>query len=56
MTKSRGNLFVEQWADGKLERFHDTLKSEYTYPNWPEAIEEANRRVIHFMLHYNDRL
>jgi len=40
-------------SNGKLERFHGTLKDEWFRPSCPETIEEANRKVQRFVQHYN---
>lgn len=40
-------------SNGKLERFHGTLKQECIRPACPSTIEQAERRVTSFVDHYN---
>ena len=40
-------------SNGKLERFHGTLKQECIRPSCPATVEEARRRVQDFVEHYN---
>lgn len=40
-------------SNGKLERFHGTLKQECIRPSCPVTVEEARRRVQDFVEHYN---
>ena len=40
-------------SNGKLERFHHTLKSEAIRPNTPLSIDDARRIVEKFVRHYN---
>lgn len=40
-------------SNGKLERFHGTLKQECIRPSCPATGEEAKRRVQDFVEHYN---
>jgi transposase InsO family protein len=40
-------------SNGKLERFHGTLKQECIRPSCPLTIDEAKRRVSLFVQHYN---
>lgn len=40
-------------SNGKLERWHGSLKRECIRPTCPASVEEARRRVAHFVEHYN---
>jgi transposase InsO family protein len=40
-------------SNGKLERFHHTLKSEAIRPNTPLSLDDARRIVEKFVKHYN---
>src|SRR4051812_15955632 len=40
-------------SNGKLERWHGSLKSECIRPAAPASLEEARRRVADYVEHYN---
>jgi transposase InsO family protein len=40
-------------SNGKLERWHGSLKQECVRPACPGSLEEARRRVAEFVEHYN---
>jgi hypothetical protein len=40
-------------SNGKLERFHKTLKSECIRPQTPLSLEDARRIVSNYVEHYN---
>ena len=40
-------------SNGKLERFHGTLKQECIRPTCPATVQEARRRVTAYVEHYN---
>ena len=40
-------------SNGKLKRWHGTLKQEYIRPSCPATVEEARRRVRAYVDHYN---
>jgi transposase InsO family protein len=40
-------------SNGKLERFHGTLKQECIRPSCPATVAEARRRVCAYVEHYN---
>lgn len=40
-------------SNGKLERWHGSLKRECVRPACPGSLEEARRRVANFVAHYN---
>jgi transposase InsO family protein len=40
-------------SNGKLERWHGSLKRECIRPACPATVEEARRRVADFVAHYN---
>ena len=40
-------------SNGKLERWHGSLKQECIRPTCPASLEEARRRVERFVEHYN---
>jgi putative transposase len=41
-------------SNGKLERYHKSLKSECIRPKTPLSLEDAKRAVGEFVSHYND--
>lgn len=41
-------------SNGKLERWHGSLKSECIRPSSPQTVEEATRRVSDYVHHYNE--
>lgn len=53
MTHVRTSPYYPQ-SNGKLERFHGTMKSECVRPKTPLSLEEARRIVEEFVRHYND--
>lgn len=52
MTHVRTSPYYPQ-SNGKLERFHRTMKSECIRPNAPVSLEDAMRIVAYFVRHYN---
>jgi transposase InsO family protein len=52
MTHVRTSLYYPQ-SNGKLERWHGTVKRECIRPAAPASIEEARRRVADYVEHYN---
>jgi transposase-like protein len=53
MTHVRTSPFYPQ-SNGKLERFHKTIKSECIRPKTPLTLEEARRIVGEYVQHYNN--
>lgn len=53
MTHVRTSPFYPQ-SNGKLERFHKTLKSECIRPRTPLSLEDARRIVGGYVAHYNN--
>ena len=41
-------------SNGKIERWHKTLKTEAIRPRTPFSLEEARRVVATFVQHYNE--
>ncbi len=41
-------------SNGKLERYHRTIKSECIRPQTPLSLEDARRIVAQFVARYND--
>jgi transposase InsO family protein len=41
-------------SNGKLERWHGSLKRECVRPTCPASLEEARQRVSSFVVHYNE--
>ena len=41
-------------SNGKLERFHGTIKTECIRPNCPRTYEEAVRQISGYVKHYNE--
>jgi putative transposase len=41
-------------SNGKIERWHGSLKRECIRPSCPATLEEARRRVADFVKHYNE--
>lgn len=41
-------------SNGKLERWHGSLKDECIRPSSPQTLEEATRRVSDYVQHYNE--
>ena len=54
MTHVRTSPFYPQ-SNGKLERFHQTLKQECVRPKTPLSLEDARRSVKEFINHYNTK-
>jgi len=52
MTHVRTSPFYPQ-SNGKLERWHGSLKRECIRPACPEDVEEARRRIAAFVAEYN---
>jgi len=52
MTHVRTSPYYPQ-SNGKLERWHQTLKTESIRPQAPASLEEARRLVTRFVAHYN---
>ena len=53
MTHVRTSPFYPQ-SNGKLERYHKTLKSDCIGPKTPLSLEEAKRVVVEFVGYYNN--
>jgi NADPH:quinone reductase-like Zn-dependent oxidoreductase len=53
MTHVRTSPFYPQ-SNGKLKRYHKTLKSDCIRPKTPLSLEEAKRMVEEFVDHYNN--
>lgn len=52
MTHVRTSLYYPQ-SNGKLERWHKTVKGECIRPGTPLSLEEARRLVAQFVAYYN---
>jgi transposase InsO family protein len=52
MTHVRTSPYYPQ-SNGKLERWHGTVKRECIRPTAPASLEEARRRVAEYVEHYN---
>jgi len=52
MTHVRTSPYYPQ-SNGKIERWHKTLKSECLRPGTPLSLEDARRLVAHYVEHYN---
>src|SRR5207302_4289984 len=52
MTHVRTSPYYPQ-SNGKLERYHKTLKSECVRPQTPLSLEDARRVIEKYVLHYN---
>lgn len=52
MTHVRTSPYYPQ-SNGKLERFHKTLKGECIRPKTPLSLDEARRLVAEYVIHYN---
>jgi len=53
MTHVRTSPYYPQ-SNGKLERWHRTLKSDCIRPKTPLSLEDARRVVNQFVRYYND--
>ena len=53
MTHVRTSPFYPQ-SNGKLERFHKTIKSECIRPKTPLSLDDARRLVSQYVQHYNN--
>jgi putative transposase len=53
MTHVRTSPYYPQ-SNGKLERFHGTIKSECIRPNTPQSLEDARRLVSRYVERYNN--
>lgn len=54
MTHVRTSPYYPQ-SNGKLERWHKTLKTTTIRPRQPETLDEARQLVTDFVDHYNNR-
>ena len=53
MTHVKTSPFYPQ-SNGKLERFHGTIKSECIRPGVPLSLDDARRMVEKYIVHYNN--
>ncbi len=53
MTHVRTSPYYPQ-SNGKLERWHGSLKQECIRPTAPRTLDEARQRVADYVQHYND--
>jgi transposase InsO family protein len=53
MTHVRTSPFYPQ-SNGRIERWHKSLKGEYIRPGTPLSLEDARRLVERFVEHYTD--
>jgi len=53
MTHVKTSPYYPQ-SNGKLERFHGTLKGECLRPGTPLSLEDARRIVANFVTHHNE--
>jgi transposase InsO family protein len=53
MTHVRTSAYYPQ-SNGKLERYHRTIKSECIRPGTPLSLEDARRMVSRFVTYYNE--
>jgi putative transposase len=53
MTHVRTSPYYPQ-SNGKIERFHKTIKSECIRPSPPLSLEDAKRSVEEYVKHYNE--
>lgn len=52
LTHVRTSPYYPQ-SNGKLERFHGSIKTECIRPSCPENVEEARARIASYVSHYN---
>ena len=52
MTHVRTSPYYPQ-SNGKLERYHRTIKADSIRPNTPLSLDDARRIVTNFVHHYN---
>jgi transposase InsO family protein len=53
MTHVRTSRFYPQ-SNGKIERWHKSLKGEYIRPGTPVSLDDARRLVSGYVDHYNN--
>lgn len=53
MTHVRTSPYYPQ-SNGKLERYHRTIKADGIRPNTPLSLDDARRTVGNFVRHYNE--
>ncbi len=53
MTHVKTSPFYPQ-SNGKLERFHGTIKEECIRPGVPLSLDDARRMVQEYITHYNE--
>ena len=53
MTHVRTSPYYPQ-SNGKLERWHGTIKTECIRPKVPLSLEEARAQITSYIVHYND--
>jgi len=53
MTHVRTSPYYPQ-SNGKLERWHETIKTECIRPKVPLSLEEARAQITSYIAHYND--
>ena len=53
MTHVRTSPYYQQ-SNGKLERYHRTIKSDGIRPGQPATLEQARELVARFVEHYNN--
>ena len=54
MTHVRTSPYYPQ-SNGKLERFHRTIKNECIRPKTPVSLDDALHLVTEFVAHYNNK-
>ena len=53
MTHVRTSPYYPQ-SNGKIERWHHTVKAECIRPRTPLSLEEARRQIAEYVVHYNE--